>query len=145
MENRRLTRTRWSFAITASLMLAGAPLAVAAPAMAGPSIPEDALRAGVEVDREFRERVDRELPGVFKPEQSGLVPLSFFGQTSCGALSHALDPDAESWDEVLGGLYQGGVIQVRQNLVDMWAEDIGLDNARVFVDISIDTYCPTLT
>lgn len=143
MENHS-TRTRRGFAITASLMLAGAPLAVAAPALAGPSIPEDALRAGVEVDREFRERVDRELPGVFKPERPGVVPLAFFGQTSCGALIYALAPDAENWNEVLGGLYQGGVVQVRQNLVDMWAEDIGPDNAEEFVDISIDTYCPTL-
>lgn len=138
------TKMRRAFAVTASLMLAGAPLAVAAPALAGPSIPEDALRAGVEVDREFRERVDRELPGVFKPEQPGLVPLSFFGQTSCGALIYALDPDAENWNEVLDGLYQGGVAQVRQNLIDMWAEEIGPASAEEFVDISIDTYCPTL-
>ncbi|WP_152191248.1 hypothetical protein [Georgenia satyanarayanai] len=138
------TRTRRGFAITASLTLAGAPLAAAAPALAGPSIPEDVLRAGIAVDREFRERVDRELPGVFKPEQPGLAPLSFFGQTSCGALVYALDPDAENWNEVLGGLYQGGVIRVRQNLIEMWAEEIGPANAEVFVDISIDTYCPTL-
>ncbi|MCM3662616.1 hypothetical protein M3148_16710 [Georgenia satyanarayanai] len=138
-------RGRRGFAITASLMLAGAPLAVAAPAIAGADhIPEDALRAGVEVDREFRERVDRELPGVFKPEQPGLAPLSFFGQTSCGALIYAHDPDSQNWDDVLDGLYQGGVAQVRQNLIDMWAEEIGPDDARVFVDISIDTYCPSL-
>lgn len=128
------------------LLLVGGPLAATAPAVAGAQRDVVAeVNAGVEADEEFRERVDRELPGVFKPEEPGRAPLAFFGKLSCGALIYALDPDLAREDGVHNDpMYQGDVHQVRQNMIELWVDQIGRDNAEAFVDISIDVFCPTL-
>lgn len=128
------------------VLLVGGPLAATAPAVAGPQRDVVAeINASVEADEEFRERVDQELPGVFKPEQPGKVPLAFFGKLNCGALVYALDSDIAREDGMHNDpMYQGDVHQVRQNMVELWVEEIGRDDAEEFVDISIDVFCPSL-
>lgn len=128
------------------LLLVGGPLAATGPAVAGSqSDMAAAMDTSVEAEREFRERVDQELPGVFNPEQPGQVPLAFFGKASCGALAYATDPSLVREGGVhTEPMYHGDTAQVRERLIEVWTDDIGRDNARTFVDVSIDVFCPSL-
>lgn len=116
----------------ARVLLAGVTvLTVAVPA--GAAERPEAVGASLQADREFRQAVDRELPGVFQPERPGVVPLAFFGRTTCGALRYA--GEAELRD---------GTALTADEVVERWARDLGAHDARKFVAISVEFFCPSL-
>ena len=97
------------------------------------------------LDAEFRERIDRELPGVFKPEEQGMVPLAALVKFHCGALTWAEDPDAAvAAGAPDAGLYRQGADHVREHLVTLWSKDIAHSDATTLVDVSIEMFCPSL-
>lgn len=103
------------------------------------------LAQGAVSDVRFRERVDAEMPGVFKPEREGRVTVASIARFHCGALERAQNPEAaeaEGADDL--SVYQDGAGAVREHLISLWADDIGRGNAITFVDMSTEILCPEL-
>lgn len=94
---------------------------------------------------EFHAELDRELPDVFNYTEGDAeqIPLAFFAKTSCGAVELAQHEElAEEHGAADDPLYQGTTAEVRERLVERWAERLGEADGSTFVNLSIESFCP---